>query len=50
MKTGSMRARRARANVNGIALKAGDAMKLAEETRIVMMQGRDAEVQVFDLS
>ena len=37
-------------NVNGQALVAGDAAKLTGESRLVIDQGRDAEVIVFDLS
>ena len=34
---------------NGIALDAGDALKLAEETTLTLTNGRNAEVIVFDL-
>ena len=36
--------------VNGRALGAGDALKLAEESRITLANGVDAEVIVFDLA
>jgi redox-sensitive bicupin YhaK (pirin superfamily) len=36
-------------NVNGRALAAGDAAKLAGESRLVIDQGHEAEVIVFDL-
>lgn len=36
-------------SVNGIALKAGDALKFLEETEIRLDQGRQAEVLLFDL-
>jgi redox-sensitive bicupin YhaK (pirin superfamily) len=36
--------------VNGQALSAGDAAKLAEETQLTLSQGRGAEVIVFDLA
>lgn len=35
--------------VNGIALDAGDALKLADEASAVLEHGRDAEVLLFDL-
>ncbi len=35
--------------VNGQRLGAGDALKLKDEPRVVIEQGRDAEVLVFDL-
>ncbi|HEY7642335.1 MAG TPA: pirin family protein [Steroidobacteraceae bacterium] len=34
---------------NGVALEAGDALKLSETPRLQLQQGRDAEVLVFDL-
>jgi hypothetical protein len=37
-------------SVNGQALRAGDAAKLENETRIELSDGKDAEVLVFDLS
>jgi quercetin 2,3-dioxygenase len=37
-------------HVNGQALAAGDAAKLSGESRLVIDQGREAEVIVFDLS
>lgn len=37
-------------NVNGKPLKAGDALKLADEPRIELSDGRQAEVLLFDLS
>ena len=37
-------------SVNGNALAAGDAAKLDGESRLVIEQGRDAEVLVFDLA
>ncbi|MDP1690648.1 MAG: pirin family protein [Burkholderiaceae bacterium] len=41
---------RGQASVNGQALKAGDAVTLDGETRLVIDQGRAAEVIVFDLA
>ena len=35
--------------VNGIALEAGDALKLADEGSVVLEAGKDAEVLLFDL-
>jgi redox-sensitive bicupin YhaK (pirin superfamily) len=35
--------------VNGIALEAGDALKLKDEAQIELKQGRQAEVLLFDL-
>ncbi|TKS53041.1 pirin family protein [Luteimonas yindakuii] len=35
--------------VNGIGLSAGDALKLEDETTLILAQGRAAEVLVFDL-
>ena len=35
--------------VNGIALKAGDAVQLTDEAQLELRQGRQAEVLVFDL-
>ena len=37
-------------NVNGQALAAGDAAQLSAESRLVIDQGREAEVIVFDLA
>ncbi|MEN3293891.1 MAG: quercetin 2,3-dioxygenase [Burkholderiales bacterium] len=37
-------------SVNGTELKAGDALKAVDETRIELGQGRQAEVLVFDLA
>ncbi len=37
-------------SINGQALMAGDAAKLSGESRLVIDQGREAEVIVFDLS
>jgi redox-sensitive bicupin YhaK (pirin superfamily) len=34
---------------NGVALQAGDALKLADIGKLTLRQGRDAEVLVFDL-
>jgi redox-sensitive bicupin YhaK (pirin superfamily) len=36
-------------SVNGVALEAGDALKLTEATTVTLQHGRDAEVLVFDL-
>jgi quercetin 2,3-dioxygenase len=36
-------------HANGVALEAGDALKLAETAALTFEQGRDAEVLVFDL-
>jgi quercetin 2,3-dioxygenase len=41
---------RGTASINGHALAAGDAAKLVGESRLIIDQGRDAEVIVFDLS
>jgi redox-sensitive bicupin YhaK (pirin superfamily) len=41
---------RGQASVNGTPLAAGDAAQLDGESRLVIDQGRDAEVIVFDLS
>jgi redox-sensitive bicupin YhaK (pirin superfamily) len=41
---------RGQARVNGQALGAGDAAKLSGESRLVIDQGREAEVIVFDLA
>jgi quercetin 2,3-dioxygenase len=41
---------RGEASVNGQALKAGDAAKLSSESHLVIDQGREAEVIVFDLA
>jgi quercetin 2,3-dioxygenase len=41
---------RGEATVNGIALKAGDAAKIENETALHLAQGKDAEVLVFDLA
>ncbi|QDZ26622.1 pirin family protein [Noviherbaspirillum sp. UKPF54] len=35
---------------NGVALKAGDALKLVDEPRVVLAEGREAEVLLFDLA
>jgi redox-sensitive bicupin YhaK (pirin superfamily) len=35
--------------VNGTELKAGDALKIEQETRITLDQGQDAEILFFDL-
>ena len=40
---------RGAASVNGVALQAGDAARLDGEARVVIDQGKDAEVIVFDL-
>lgn len=40
---------RGQLEVNGIELKAGDALKLTEEREVRLANGRDAEVLVFDL-
>jgi redox-sensitive bicupin YhaK (pirin superfamily) len=36
-------------DANGIALAAGDALKVTDATRLSLENGRDAEVLVFDL-
>ena len=36
-------------SVNGIALEAGDALKISEEATVVLADGVDAEVLMFDL-
>jgi quercetin 2,3-dioxygenase len=41
---------RGQVNANGLALAAGDAVTLADESRLVLDQGRHAEVLVFDLA
>jgi len=35
---------------NGQALKAGDALKLEDESRLLLANGKEAEVLVFDLA
>ncbi len=35
---------------NGVALKAGDALKLVDEARLELSQGKQAEVLLFDLA
>ena len=35
--------------VNGVALAAGDALKLTDETAVTLDRGKGAEVIVFDL-
>jgi redox-sensitive bicupin YhaK (pirin superfamily) len=40
---------RGRLSVNGRALQAGDALAVADESTLVIDQGEDAEVLVFDL-
>ncbi|MES2534476.1 MAG: pirin family protein [Pseudomonadota bacterium] len=41
---------RGEVSVNGIALNAGDALKIADETQITITGGRQAEVLLFDLA
>jgi redox-sensitive bicupin YhaK (pirin superfamily) len=41
---------RGEVQVNGIALKAGDAVKAVDEGNIELKQGREAEVLLFDLN
>ena len=41
---------RGEVSVNGTALKAGDALKVSEIGEVVLGQGRDAEVLLFDLA
>jgi redox-sensitive bicupin YhaK (pirin superfamily) len=36
-------------HANGVALEAGDALKLSETPQLQLQNGRDAEVLVFDL-
>lgn len=40
---------RGSATVNGIALDAGDALKLADEDAVLLERGTDAEILLFDL-
>jgi quercetin 2,3-dioxygenase len=40
---------RGEARVNGVSLKAGDAAKIENESKVVIDQGQDAEVLLFDL-
>ena len=40
---------RGRVTVNDVALSAGDALKLSDESRLHLSHGHDAEVLVFDL-
>jgi redox-sensitive bicupin YhaK (pirin superfamily) len=40
---------RGEVSANGIALKAGDALKAIDETQLELSQGRQAEVLLFDL-
>jgi redox-sensitive bicupin YhaK (pirin superfamily) len=37
-------------HVNGRALRAGDAAVMADESRLVLSEGEQAEVLVFDLA
>jgi redox-sensitive bicupin YhaK (pirin superfamily) len=37
-------------DVNGVPLKAGDAVLLEQESKITVSNGHDAEVLVFDLA
>ena len=41
--------RAAQSQANGVALEAGDALKLSETAQLQLQDGRDAEVLVFDL-
>ncbi len=41
---------RGRLSVNGQPLAGGDAVKLSDESRLVLVDGHDAEVLVFDLA
>lgn len=41
---------RGKLQVNGVALEGGDAALLSDEAQIVLSQGQDAEVLVFDLA
>ena len=41
---------RGRLDVNGSMLEAGDAARIADEPRVTTMNGRDAEILVFDLA
>ena len=41
---------RGRLSVNGQPLVGGDAFKLSDESRLVLADGQDAEVLVFDLA
>ena len=36
-------------NANGVALNAGDALKLKDATKLELANGRESEVIVFDL-
>jgi len=36
-------------SVNGVALAAGDALKVSDEATVVLDGGKEAEVLVFDL-
>jgi len=36
-------------NVNGVALKAGDALRIDDEAQVTLNGARDAEVLLFDL-
>ena len=40
---------RGRLTVNGVALVGGDALKLTDEAAVLLAEGRDAEVLLFDL-
>jgi quercetin 2,3-dioxygenase len=40
---------RGRLTVNGVALEAGDALKLVDEVNVVLEAGKDAEILLFDL-
>jgi len=41
---------RGEVTANGIRLRAGDAIKAVDEARIVLSEGSDAEVLLFDLA
>jgi len=41
---------RGQIEINGVPLAGGDALKIENETRLVLEKGRDAEVLIFDLA
>ena len=48
-RTGYIHVIRGTVNVNGTALKGGDALKLTRETQVTLDKAEAAEVLVFDL-
>jgi len=46
---GYVQVARGELTVNGIALKAGDALMIADEPKVVLQDGRSAEILLFDM-